>query len=540
VEVLDRDESFIILPLMAASSNSSLGDPAGFFGSVEGCSLCIGYDSAKKAPKHATLLDASDIAPGGTNHTCTIEVCVNSTEVAQTLRIDSSASADGFYGGVKAKMDLMQEMEISTYSTTVVVYANTQNGPQTIRNAVLKPDVTLPDWSTATSEVLNEFVRVYGDSFVSSVTEGGEFYALYTFKSASKESQQSLKADLEAKVQSGLSSGSFEFQTEMDEVASAHSVEYKADMKLSGFKNLGLPSPNDLVSFAQNFTMLVPDSPVVTSIESTPYEQVPGFGSFANIPQNRLKLIGGWNDKGLIRTFLDLTSLSNSIQSLKNLYRFYGPDQVYVDQTLDSKEQAVHHDLDLLRNTLEQFANTPSAPIEIDPMTSLSDGSPVLSIDVHLSNNCGGQGGSRSEMLSDMGYTDLTSALLQHHRIKQVGFRTGQIVDYLEVTYLNDRFHKTIGYGGGGGGSGTTLTLEESQYICQVDANSGTVLDRLILWVGAAQYGGGGGGGSRTSLSFGASSSYLAGFNIQHSTLVDSIQFIGFSFKPAVWSGLSE
>jgi hypothetical protein len=43
-----------------------------------------------------------------------------------------------------------------------------------------------------------------------------------------------------------------------------------------------------------------------------------------------------------------------------------------------------------------------------------------------------------------------------------------------------------------------------------------------------------------TSVSFGASSYYLAGFNIQHGTLVDSIQFIGFSFKPAVWSGLSE
>jgi hypothetical protein len=136
---------------------------AGFFGGVEGCSLFVGYDSAMKTPKHATILTAKpeNISEGATSKTFDISVCTSATEVAQSLRITAATNVNGFYGGVTAKMNLMQSMKISTYATTVVVYANIEIGPQTTSDVALKTDVSLPDWSTATSAELEQFVRSY-------------------------------------------------------------------------------------------------------------------------------------------------------------------------------------------------------------------------------------------------------------------------------------------------------------------------------------------------------------------------------------------
>jgi hypothetical protein len=332
------------------------------------------------------------------------------------------------------------------------------------------------------------------------VTTGGEFYAVYTLNSTTKESQQSLKISLGAKIKSVVASASMDLETELNSIATSHGVSWKSEMKMSGFRTLPFPTPEEIISFGQTFGSRIPDSPVVVSIQSTPYEQVRGFGSFANIPANRTKAIGGFHGIGLVPTYLDVMSLYNAIDAIKKTYQFYGSPtgEVFFDPPLIAKKQAVLNDLNMLGNVLQHFSDSPSDEIMIDPISCLS-GTPVLNIE---SDRYGGGGGVQSEMLTQMGYPDLNTAIRQNHRVKKVAFQTGKYVDRLEVTYLNNQEEKTFMYGGSGGGQLPTLTVGDGEYINSATVKSANLVDQLYLTIDTTRYGGGGGGGEDRTVVF--------------------------------------
>src|SRR5262249_47448505 len=153
-------------------------------------------------------------------------VCLDVEQVCQALGIGWSLGAElPDVAGASRKGRFTKSLKITTYSLSIVVYSQHVDKTETITGAHLLPGIQPPQNDAA----LRQFFLAYGDSFITSMTTGSEYYGVYVLYAQTKEQQRGLESELKAQgIYNGVSL-SAELQTSLNRSIKSLNVNIKFD-----------------------------------------------------------------------------------------------------------------------------------------------------------------------------------------------------------------------------------------------------------------------------------------------------------------------
>jgi hypothetical protein len=179
-----------------------------------------------------------------------IDVVEDLRELRETLRISMSAAARGFGGRASAHYSLYRDMQFNSNDVFALLHVVVINDTEAMVDPCLSKRA-LTEWThQPPSQTKRDFVRVFGDSYVSSITSGGELFAIFQFHSSSQRERQTIKADAKAKFASFKVSMNYEKLTELFE----HHTNFTSRISQVG-TNEKLPGNSlaDLLKYAEDF-----------------------------------------------------------------------------------------------------------------------------------------------------------------------------------------------------------------------------------------------------------------------------------------------
>jgi hypothetical protein len=326
--------------------------------------LFQGYNSVTGEGKSTAVKGKSQNA--GAVSTTSCSVCKTITDLEKSLQISQSLSAS--YLGVASvdeKVNFFSSLKVTTFGLYVVVYASHVTGSETLTDVSFLDGVAIP----SASEGVANFAAVYGDSFLSSVTTGGEYSAVYVFHSETEEEQNSLEASLHASgVYDGISA-SVDLSTKMTEFCSTTTVQWQFQQRCSGIKNPKLPIAGDIGRFAIDFPSLVLDSPGLIEMNTTGYESVLGAGAaFDPIRNSRTYFTGGEFTDGVIPKLGQMVQIHNQMNLIQSIYDSYTG---YRDQPLMSAKAVVESDIAKIKNQMNAYCLNPAQTFTEPQLPSL-------------------------------------------------------------------------------------------------------------------------------------------------------------------------
>lgn len=149
----------------------------------------------------------------------------------------------------------------------------------TTTTVVILVEATLRTTTTVTGATFNDSFKdaltLYnqgGDSYVSSITSGGQFLAAYSFRAYDEETFESIVNSADATFSGFSSQFSANFDTEIQSIKNTATVETDFNMKAIGFTKTPVPqTANDLVPFVLNFNTVPMDAPQVLEFSTICY-----------------------------------------------------------------------------------------------------------------------------------------------------------------------------------------------------------------------------------------------------------------------------
>jgi hypothetical protein len=461
--------------------------------------------------------------------------------LAKTLDVSQSLSVT--YGDIASgseKTDFVSNLNLTTYSVSIMVHAKHGTGTYTLTDFALKDGIPAPK----THEERVQFFNGYGDSFVSSLTLGGEYIAVYAFYSRSEQEQTELVAEMQA---AGLWDGvsvDANLQTKISNFTSSTNTRTTFTQIVIGLKDPSLPASDKICEFGQEFLKLPLTAPAILRFETTGYEKTSPviIGGFGNIPKNRRYFIGTSVIDGLTKSLVAVRQLSDQIGWLRSINQFYGYGG---DSILDDAKKKADSDLAKINGQIELWESDPDRA-EFPPLIleSLKLGTPSLNYTFHQSEFYGGDGGAPFDDV------DTSTYLQSQTRIAKVQLQTGSWVDCLIVTYTdNSPKTWTTRHGGGGGSLSAILEFNAGEFVSQIyGATAQPRLEPLLIGnLNFVSTGGGSvGGGKYTSEEEARvikwpvpSGSVVLGFGGRSGTYLDQVLVYYATFAPAKWSKLS-
>src|SRR5262245_18206903 len=337
--------------------------------------LFQGYDTFTGSACATAVTGAS--APTGASQRCDYTVCTSYHSLMQALSISTAVTDDFLEGSVGAKAGFVNRLNLTTYSVTVLVYANAISGDFAYTD--VQPPATMPT-------DLRQFTQTYGDSFVSALTLGAEYLAAFVFYAQSEDEQTDVTATLNAKGISDSGSLSATVASGLQEATQSITTRQSSSQIVNGLTGLTLPSTiPEMIAFALSFGTVwngKVTAPAVISYGTTGYEHVDGFLSrFQQVVQNRDLFVGANGQPGLSDDLSALATLKNQIAWIQQVYQTYGytgdPDMITTGA--GGKAFQVVDDYDQLATAIGLIAQDPTVEAQIPPLPSLTYGSPVLS-----------------------------------------------------------------------------------------------------------------------------------------------------------------
>ncbi|CCI19542.1 conserved hypothetical protein [Microcystis aeruginosa PCC 9807] len=296
---------------------------------------------------------------------------------------DSSSDSSSTFSdpSVSSTLSLSNALSINDTSVSVIVYARVENIHQALSQCQLNSSITVP---TTQSECLN-FYQQYGDSFVSELTEGAEYVAVFVFSCQTKEDQRSLQEALTAQVTvnvcqhisptlgANLTAG-------LTETLNNTTVRCQIYQSLVG-SNASLPTLSSVSQFVANIVStaqnLNANTPVVFDFAVTGYETLFGSSlsaSFINIANNRQIYLDC-----IAPTLTSLGHLASKYQWITTAYQAY---KYSGDTTFSTKQNQLNSDISNVNSWISNIAakptQTPNIASSINPPPSLMNGIPVF------------------------------------------------------------------------------------------------------------------------------------------------------------------
>ena len=492
-------------------------------------SVFQGYDSVTGGGL-STAVTGTITKVGGTS-SADYSVCTDLEQLSRSLQIDQSLSVGfGPFGSFDEKMQFVYKLDVTTYSVSIVVYSRHFGYKETTDDVRLKSGIKPPQGNPE----LRDFFRGYGDSFLASRTTGGEYYAVYTYYSQTREEQTQLTIDMKAhgifnggKVDAGL-------QAKISSFQSSTKTRSTFNQNVSGLRNPKLPDSDHVVEYAIAFTSIPLDNPAIIGFDTTGYEHVPGFGDFQPIASNRDFFVGNTVMGGLTKPLVQIQEVETQIAWIRGVYRFYGG---YNDPQLTQNGIQSKTDHTTLDKLFQQFEADPTATFTQPALPSLKNGTPSLNYRISDSPSFGGPGGDPFDDIDAVGFT---SFVPEQTRLSVLQLRSGARIDQLLTTYQNNSGQTwTFGHGGGGGSLGNKLNLMSGEFVTKVTGRSGARVDHLTITItNGGKVDGGGTGGNFFDWSV-PTNSFVLGFKGRSARELDQITFIYAQFGAAKWTPIT-
>ncbi len=259
------------------------------------------------------------------------KVCTNTTSLFEALDISLSANVIEPGWSADAKAQLVASLNISSTSVTIAVYVNNVTTQYSVASPTFQAGIPRTDPET--------FFSHYGDSFVSQLTLGSEYMALYTFYTTTTTEQETLVTQINAM---GLNWNA-SLQATLNSLVSSSTTTSVIVQSMGGVGPVAYPEPGDIVSFARRFRTLPISSPLVLNYATSGYETVPGapWDSTSPVVRNRTNFLGVPGlVPGVADQIAELQLLGNQFSLLKKLYKTYG----YVDSTIVAPQAMLNAD----------------------------------------------------------------------------------------------------------------------------------------------------------------------------------------------------
>jgi len=482
--------------------------------------LFNGYDSIANGMLNSSAVTGGSEWSGGRS-LVNIRVCESVSELAKALEIDASLSVSYLkVVNVTAKMKFMQKLNATARSISIVVYASHEEGAWAVKNVKLADKVVAP----TNDDEAADFAASYGDSYVSEATQGGEYYAVYTFHTETQTEQRELTASLKAKgVYTGVTA-ELNVQAKLSDFLKTTTTNWTFDQEITGHKNPTLPNQDKLIEFALAFPSKPLDSPVTTGFKVAGYETVPGINrrKFAKVVENRDHFLG---QDGVLLSYARLNGIQNQIGWLKRIYARYNYTG---DAALLDFEKKVKADLATINKQITAYKRDPAADFTKPELPSLDKGEPVLTYATGQPISFGGEGGGPFDFMST------GEALRNQVKIASLRFADGDdVLHRMDVGYASDRNDWKVSHGANGYNR-EIFYLEEGQfpvrfnirtdskYIYRIEVFSS---DGRSTWCGSDK-----GTSNPWSVPEGA---VLLGFAGRSGALVDQIKMMYATLKPA-------
>jgi hypothetical protein len=361
------------------------------------------------------------------------------------------------------------------------------------------------------------------------VTYGGEYDAVYTFYSETREQQTELTAEM--KAHGIFDGGSLDvgLQTKINQFQSSAKTRASFSQRVSGIKNPKLPDSDHVIEYAIAFPSIPLDEPAIITFDTHGYEHVPDFGNFQPVAKNRDFFVGNSVIGGLTLPLVQIQQVENQIASIKTIYHAYGG---FADVKLVSNGKQSEADHKTINGMIEEFESNPTQTFTMPALPSLANGTPVLNYKISHSQGFGGTGG---QPFDDVDAAGFESFIPQQTLIKTVQLRSGTRIDRLLTTYQNSTGKTwTSEHGGTGGTLSAKLNLLSGEFVTNVAGRSGARVDHLIITSGTEKIEGGGGGGSPFNWPV-PNNTFMLGFAGRSGKELDQIQFVYGKFDSATW-----
>jgi len=487
-----------------------------------------GYNRVLARPLSTAVRGETARSGGRSESRCFVSL--TSEELSEALHLETTLSAGlGPLSLFQGKSGLHESLHSTTFSVSVTVFARHISQVISMTGARLSEGIAPP----ASEAELDDFVEYYGDSFVSTLIEGGEYHGVYTFYSQTRQEQKELVKGLAAAgIVNGISIG-LDLQKSISHFLSTAQVNSSFRQLMSGHLNPEYPEPEHLIAFAADFGSLPLTDPTVIDMATTGYESVPGIGrAFQAVAANRDRFTGTAFQSGLITQFARINELRNQIKWLEATYETYGGhDDVRMIEGLT----LTRNDREAIRSQVNAYDLNATTPLAVPPLPSLGLGTPHLKVVAAQAGPFGGGGGEPFACM------DLDTCLRSRTRIGALKLRAGARIDQLEITYTGESGEKVERYGGMGGSEGPTIRLREGETITEVSGRYGSRIDQLTITTsGGQKVSGGGMGGTHVFRFTPSAGSFIVGFSGRSGSGLDSLVIHTAAFQPAEWEPLEE
>jgi hypothetical protein len=485
--------------------------------------LFQGYDTVARGMRPASPIDG-EWENTGEGSTLRVEVCESLSELAEALEIDASLSVSYLKAvNVTAKMEFAKKLNITARSVSIVVYASRRTGTWTAKTARLKQGIAAPTDSGSAAD----FAQSYGDSFISSVTLGSEYFAVYIFHTETREQQQDLATSLKGK---GIAAGTTvkaDAQVKLSNFLKDTKTSWTLRQEING-ANAAFPDEDGLIEFARNFSRLAPGAPVVTGIKVQGYENVESFGrKFAPVVRNRRYFLN--KDDGLLGSLAQLTTVRNQVGWLRRIYDRY---DYQGDAALLTFEEKLVADIKAINSQIEEWEDDAATKFDAPPLPSRKAGEPVLQFG-QGSKSWGGTGPG-PWTVDSVGDMIRNRTRIQSIQIGSGRFDDKDLLSRFDIEYASDKGNWTEKHGNEHPAFwGQKLTLEEGQSVVRLEVRSGKYVDwaRVHLSDGrTTEAGGGGGVADDWKVPDGW---FVVGFKGRSGLVIDQLEVLYAQLKPA-------
>jgi hypothetical protein len=486
--------------------------------------LFSSFDSVRRGTLAAKAVRGAVIRKG-LPVSLNIQVCESASELARALEIDSSVSLSfGRAFNATAKMNFMNSLNVTENNVAIVVYVRNGTGRFEATEVALLPEEKAP---STDAEVVN-FFSGNGDSYVSAVSQGGEYYAVYTFRTTTRAEKTNLTASLKLGGVSGALKFDSETQVKLTNFMKSTQVSWTFRQEMTGVTGISLPKSEDMIAFGLDFSKLTMNTPVTTAIAIRHYEDIPNFGNaFNKLTENRHRFT---EEKGILARFARLGSLQEQIKRLRDIYSVYGFDK---DPGLDALSPMVEADRETIEQQTRAWRSNPLGSFASPELRSLARGEPILDFEDGENVSFGSRTGDNFEFMP------VEDAFRNHVRIESVQLADGEwgsrgqyhVIRRLKVGYSSPRGKWEVSHGLGGA-FGETLFLREGEFPSRLVVGHGGLIDSIEVQAGRRTIKGGGPNGTIVEWKP-EPGSVVLGFAGRAGGALDQIRIIHARLKPA-------
>jgi hypothetical protein len=422
-----------------------------------------GYNTFFASAMPSVLNVKSD--PGETSVESSVYLCTIIQDVYRALHIDASMTVSSPWGSFSDRLEFVKSLQMNTTSVTILVSARVVRSASTVSN----PTFTAPFTSAL------DLFEQGGDCYVSSLSEGGQFVAAYTFVAYDNTTYQQLTNAADASFSGTGTDFNASFEGNILDIQKNTGVTARFQQRGIGFSAVKLPTPDQFVDFVLNFGTIVLDGPAVMDFSTMSYTSVKGCPSFAQIDNYRFRYV---DPTGSSQGYSDFASLAltnkDIVHAVATIYDNYG--FVSIDPKLTTFPPNLQYIIDTIGNWREAVDADPTNPnIEMPVIDYTFFALPTAQYSLVLGQLAGTNGGDPFQDVS-------TEMIARGVRITSVTVHGDDDVDRIVTTYAqNDNDQPTFSYthGGDGGYSTPTINLGPGEWITQAIGLWGDYMNRL-------------------------------------------------------------